>query len=121
MPAIITQDKNAINNGPIDRLPETKVKNGMVYKLVKRNNKVAMYSLKFDQIDTGMKKGILGYEVFEININKPYSIKQKNGSKEGMWYQYPKTERFCGNEDFGRIAWAYSTFESAEKKYNEIS
>ena len=116
MPVIITKNKDEINNGPMDKLPQTKIKNGYNYNLVKRNDKAAIY----EQVDPEFPQ-FKGYEVFQITVTKPSRIQQKNGEKAGMWYQYPKTEKFPGNNDFGTIAWAYSTEESAEKKFKELS
>jgi len=116
MPVIITKNKDEINNGPMDVLPQTKSKNGYEYNLVKRNDKAAIY----EQVDPEFPQ-FKGYEVFQITVTKPSRIQQKNGEKAGMWYQYPETEKFPGNEDFGKIAWAYSTLGSAQKKFDELS
>jgi len=116
MPVIITKNKNETNNGPVDKLPETKSKNGFMYTLVERNDKAAIYE-QFDP-ESAM---VVGYEVFEVVVTKPSCIQQKSGVKAGMWYQYPATEKFPGNEDFGKMAWAYMTLEGATKKYEELS
>ena len=121
MPVIITKNKNETNNGPMDVLPTTKVKNGFLYKLLKRNSQAAMYSQEFDEIEEGRKTGIIGYEVFKVIVGGPSCIQQKSGVKAGMWYQYPSTEKFPGNNDFGNTAWSYITIESAEKKFKELS
>lgn len=121
MPVIITKNKEDKNTGPVDNLPDTKNKNGFLYRLVKRSKKVAMYSQEIAKLEPGMKKGIIGYEVFQITITKPSSIKQKHGKKAGMWYQYPATEKFPGNEDFGKTAWAYHTEKAANRKFIELS
>lgn len=115
MPVIITKNKNETNKGAMDKLPKTKNKNGNDYKLVKRTTKAALYEM----VDPDFPK-IKSYEVFQIIVTKPCAIMQKNGDKKGMWYQYPKTEKFPGNEDFGKTAWAYNTLASAEAKYKEL-
>lgn len=100
-----------------DKLPETKKKNGYLYKMVTRSKNAAVYSQhneKFPE-DTSV-----GYEVFEIKVCKPYSLVQKHGKKKGEVYHYPAAEKFPGNEDFGKSAWAFSKKESAMKKFEEI-
>ena len=116
MPVIITKNKEEKNLGPLDVLPQTKNKNGYDYNLVKRNDKVAMYAMQNPEIPEDN-----GYEVFKIVESKPSTLLQKSGVKKGMWYQYPAMEKFPGNEDFGNIAWAFNTIESAEKKFKELS
>jgi len=117
MPVLITKNKEDINNGGIDKLPLTKSKNGYVYVQVKRTADTAMYSMtneKFAEDDS------VGYEVFRVLVSKPCTIQQKSGVKAGMFYQYPASEKFPGNEDFGKIAWAFHTLEEAKKKFAEI-
>lgn len=116
MPVIITTDKDAKNLGQMDVLPQTKTKNGYDYNLVKRTDKIAMYSMQNPECPEDK-----GFEVFKIVLTPPCRLQQKSGVKKGMWYQYPLTEAFPGNEDFGNIAWAFNTIESAEKKFNELS
>lgn len=116
MPVIITKDKNAKNLGEMDRLPETKSKNGYMYTLVERNDVAAIY----EQLDPEVSQ-VVGYEVFKVTTVKPSTIMQKNGKNAGMFYQYPETEKFPGNEDFGKIAWAYNTLPFATKKYEELT
>ena len=119
MPAIITNSKEEIPTFKgIDELPQNKTKNGYLYELVKRNHNVAMYSQKnkSNPEDTST-----GYEVFKIVLSKPCAIQQKSGAKAGMWYHYPTTEKFPGNEDFGKSAFAFNKKEFAEAKYEELS
>ena len=118
MPLIITKDKTSINTGPVDVLPKTKSKNGYLYTLEKRNKKAAIYSMINEKYPDESWKA---FEVFEIRVSKPCTILQKSGTKAGMWYQYPSTEKFPGNEAFGKSAWAFNNLESATKKYKEIS
>jgi hypothetical protein len=118
MPLIITKTKEEKNLGPIDKLPKTKSKNGYAYTLVKRNDKAAIYSMVNEKYPEDKS---VSYEVFKIVVNNPATIMQKSGSKKGMWYQYPRTEKFPGNEDFGIIAWSADTLEGAEKRYKELS
>ena len=119
MPAIITANKeDKVQFKGIDKLPQTKSKNGFLYTLIKRNAKAAIYSQVNEKFPEDKS---VGYEVFLITLTKPCAIMQKNGSKKGMWYHYPETEKFPGNEDFGKFAWSYSYKNAAMDKYKEIS
>ena len=104
-----------------EKLPKTKSKNGYAYCQIKRNDKVALYEQRVEKEINGEVGLIVGYEVFEIVVSKAYSLVQRNGKKKGEVYNYPAAEKFCGNEDFGKIAWAYNTKESALAKFNELS
>jgi hypothetical protein len=119
MPVIITMNKDDVvdHKKGVEKLPKVKNKNGYTYTLVKRNKKAAMYSMKSDIIP----EEPISFEVFQIHISKPCAIQQKSGEKKGMWYHYPSCEKFPGNEDFGKMAWAYSTQGMAEKKFQEVS
>jgi hypothetical protein len=75
MPAIVQKEK-IINEGPLDKLPDTKNKNGYQYTLITRNNNVAMYSMKNTKEPTDNS---IGYEVFQISITKPVSLQQRSG------------------------------------------
>ena len=118
MPVIITKGKNTTNTGPVDVLPKTKSKNGYAYTMVKRNAKAAMYSMTNEKYPEDWSTG---YEVFKVTVSNPCTILQKSGTKKGMWYQYPTTEKFPGNEDFGKNAWAFMKKETAEAKFKELS
>ena len=102
-------------------LPQTKSKNGYAYRQIKRNDKAAIYEQSVEKDINGKIGLIVGYEVFKIVVSKAYSLVQRNGKKKGMVYNYPPAEKFCGNEDFGKIAWAYNTKEAALVKFNELS
>ena len=104
-----------------EKLPQTKTKNGYKYVLVTRNDKVALYEQRVEKEINGEVGLIVGYEVFKIVVSKAYSLVQRNGKKKGEVYNYPAAEKFPGNEDFGKIAWAYNTKESALTKFNELS
>jgi len=104
-----------------EKLPQTKSKNGYAYRQIKRNDKVAVYEQKVEKEINGEVGKIVGYEVFRIVVGKAYSLVQRNGKKKGIVYNYPPAEKFCGNEDFGKIAWAYNTKEAALAKFNELS
>ena len=118
MPVIITKDRNDINDGEMEVLPQTKSKNGYLYTLIKRNAKAAIYSMVNEKYpeDTSV-----AYEVFQVIVTKPYSIQQKNGEKKGMWYHYPMMEKFPSNEDFGNFAWAYNKKSDAMARFEELS
>jgi len=117
MPVVINADETFINDGPIDNLPLTKSRNGYDYSLVKRTDKVALYEMQNVLVP---EDDSLCYEVFKIVIKKPYKLQQKHGKKAGMWYHYPLTEQFPGNESFGTSAWAFNTKTTALKKFDEL-
>lgn len=95
----------------IEPLPETKTKNGFNYELVKRSKNAAIYK------QSTSDNVVIGYEVFKIVISKAVEIPDKN---TGKLYKQPTREKFPGNEDFGKIAWAYTTIGPAENRYKEI-
>ena len=100
-----------------EKLPETREKNGFIYTKVARNTVAAVYESKDSKgFDTST-----AYEVFKIVISPAYTMVQKAGKEKGKVYNYPAAEKFPGNEDFGKIAWAYMTKESAMKKYAELT
>jgi len=79
----------------IHKLDLELVKNGKLYKQLKRNETSAIYEC-YSKID---KEYILtSYEVFQIGIRKPTLL---NG------YEYPEAEIFPSNESFGRNAWSF--------------
>ena len=72
-----------------------------VHKLVKRTDKVAMY-----KSDDGV------VEVFKIKTAPAQEIYGK---------EYPDREIFCNDEDFGKIAFCYtSNYDKAELKYKQL-
>lgn len=100
-----------------EKLPQTKLKNGYTYKLVKRTDKVAMYSMTNEKFPEDTSTG---YEVFLIAVGKAYSLVQKNGKGKGKVYNYPAAEKFPGNEDFGKTAWTYTNLETATKMFDGL-
>jgi len=104
-----------------EKLPQHKSKNGYAYRQIKRNDKAAIYEQSVEKECNGEVGLIVGYEVFEIIVGKPYSLVQKHGNKKGQVYNYPAAEKFPGNEDFGKWAWAFNTKNSAMVKFNELS
>ena len=104
-----------------ESLPVTKTKNGYLYKQIKRTDKVAIYEQSVENENNGDVGRVVAYEVFLIVIAKAYSLVQKHGQKQGQIYNYPASEKFPGNEDFGKIAWTYNTKEAALVKFNELS
>lgn len=104
-----------------EKLPQLKSKNGYAYRQIKRNDKAAIYEQSIEKDINGEVGLIVGYEVFQIQIGKPYSLVQKYGNKKGQVYNYPAAERFPGNEDFGKWAWVFNTKSGAIAKFNELS
>jgi hypothetical protein len=115
---IIIEEKQIME---YEKLPATKKKNGYVYKQVSRSDKAAIYEQIVEKDINGIPGTIIGYEVFRIIVGKPYVLIQKHGTKKGQKYSYPSSEKFCGNEDFGKIAWSYDTLQSAMNKFNELN
>ncbi len=101
-----------------EKLPQSKLKNGYIYTLVTRNDKAAIYSMKNEKFPEDIS---IGYEVFKISVGKAYSLVQKHGKVKGKVYSYPAAEKFCGNEDFGKTAWAYTTKDAAMKRFTELT
>lgn len=89
------------------KLPHELRKNRFDYKLVKRTKEVAIYS----QHDDDKAKTIIAYEVFRITWKKGAEI---NGLliKAG--------EKFPGDGDFGKTAYACRSLETAEKRFKEL-
>jgi len=104
-----------------EKLPLNKSKNGYAYRQIKRNDKAAIYEQSVENEVNGEIGTVVGHEVFRIQISKPCSLVQKHGKKKGQVYNYPAGERFPGNEDFGKWAWAYTTLDQAMVKFNELS
>ena len=98
------------------KLQKHQRKNGYDYELFKRCDNVAIYK----QMENYQQENefIVAYEVFQVKIRKDKTI--KGSFIEGG-------EVFPSNEDFGKHAWCYSTFnstnnekalENANNKYN---
>jgi hypothetical protein len=86
--------------------------------MVTRSVKAAIY----EQRNKKEKSDIsIGFEVFKIKIQKEAYIPYNSGPKKGELYYSPEKEKFPGNEDFGKWAWAYSNKECAMKKFEEIA
>ena len=103
-----------------ESLPVTKTKNGYLYKQIKRTDKVAIYEQSVENENNGDVGRVVAYEVFLIVIAKAYSLVQKHGQKQGQIYNYPASEKFPGNEDFGKWAWTFHTKDAAMEKFNAL-
>lgn len=112
----------SIKSTPTDyeKLPETRSKNGYLYKLNTRNDKAAVYEQIVEKDTNGIVGQTVGYEVFKVIVGKPYSLVQKFGTKAGEIYSYPAAEKFPSNESFGDWAWAFTTKALAMAKFEEI-
>ena len=84
------------------QLKETYIRNGLHYKLLKRNDKVAMYELGF---------GTSGYEVDRIHLRKEKNIK---GTILEAGEALPTNEQF-GTE--GSKAFSTNNRDGAEKYF----
>jgi len=91
---------------PVQEMKETYHFNGLCQKLIKRSNNIAMYSVHLEE-----NSPITGYEVFRIKFGKAESIRGKD---------YPEREVYPSNEDFGRIAWSWNSFEKANEQYEML-
>jgi hypothetical protein len=88
------------------KLPEQYLRNGYLYKLVRRDEKKALYSQSYDNIP-------VGYEVFKIRV-------QRARFSQIIGTYIPAHERFPGNSDFGRSAWAIIDLNDALIRYDNI-
>ncbi len=68
--------------------------------LISRIGRIAMYS-----------RGESIFEVFKVQTKKAGDVFGK---------QYPDREIYPSNEDFGKTAWCYSSFERASSKFSEL-
>lgn len=110
----------ATSETKVEPLPKEKTKNGYLYRLINRTKKAAIYEQIVEKDCNGIPGKTVGFEVLQIVVGKAYSLIQKHGKKKGEVYHYPPAEKFPGNEDFGKTAWAYSTKAEAMEKFNEI-
>lgn len=90
----------------MELLKEEIQKNGYLYKLYKRGDKAMIYEQTYP--DDG---SICSYEVFKIRIDKPKVI---------FGISLPEREKFPGNEDFGKWAWAVTDLNKAMEKFETI-
>lgn len=91
-------------------LPLTRKKNGCYYTQVHRTEKTALYSLSYDP--PGPDTKIIGYEVFKIRIDPAGML--PNGAPVA------EKEHFPSNEEFGKIAWSFSTQRTAMEKFQQL-
>ena len=95
----------------INLLPFSFLKNGYVYRQLKRSDKTAMYV----QVDPDTNY-LVAFEVLKIRLR---NVPEKwRGFKK--WSTVTQFEPFPCNEDFGKIAWTYQTWYAADKKYREL-
>lgn len=87
-------------------LPETLKKNNCFYRQVCRSGRTAMYSLSYSE-----NGQIVEFDVFKIRID-PAIVLHGN--------DVPEREHFPSNEDFGSIAWSFTTREFAQIKYDQL-
>ena len=104
-----------------EKLPKTKSKNGYEYVQVCRSPNVAVYEQKVEKEINGEVGQTVGFEVFQIRVQKGYSLVQKHGNKKGQVYTYPPSEMFPGNESFGDWAWSFMSKSAAMAKFEELN
>jgi hypothetical protein len=90
-------------------------KNNLVYKLYKRTDTVAMYSvhLKSYSKDEDVEMPVTGYEVFKIKKHTKPLITH--------WGVVDPGEMFPGNHAFGFTAWSYASRDKAIQRFNELN
>ena len=81
-------------------------RNGFQYFLLERTSKKAFYNQTLDNVQ-------VGFEVFLIRIR---------GKRFSQFFNksFDSSERFPGNEDFGKTAWSIQNYQDALKKYQEL-
>ena len=90
----------------MELLPENIKRKGFFYELEKRGTKALIYRQIDDEYNI-----IVGYEVFKIKVDKPKVV---------FGIQLNEREVFPANEDFGKWAWACSSRERAEQKFQYL-
>lgn len=100
-------------NTTVKPLPQEQKKNGLLYTLVKKGVKAAIY--KVTSPETGL---VVAYETIKLKITP---------AREVFGVPYPAFETFPGNEAFGTWAWCFGCggdetigLESAEKRFQGI-
>ena len=94
----------------IKPIPEEFRKNGLRFKILKRNTNAVLYEISI-WLET-CRKRVVGFEVHKIRVGQTHP---KDTSP------YALTERLASNEEFGRYAWGYQYLVHAMEKYNEKS
>jgi hypothetical protein len=90
----------------METLPEKIKRKNFTYELEKRGERTLMYRQISD-----LDNSIIGYEIFRIKIDQPKMV---------FGNQLNEREVFPSGEDFGKWAWACSTKERAEVKFELI-
>lgn len=90
----------------MELLPEKIKRKNFFYELEKRGTKALMYR----QIDDE-DNYLVGYEVFKIKVDPPKVV---------FGIQLNEREIFPANEDFGKWAWACTTKERAEQRFQYL-
>ena len=98
----------------MEKLKDSFTKHGTAYNFIKRSEAtnpngapVAMYSLSYDEGQ------IVGYDVFEIKIQKPVVFQTPKGP-----ISYPEKESFPSSEMYGHYAFSYNTIERANEMFD---
>ena len=97
------------------KLPIKLEKNGFEYIQLRNHGPYYIYEQDYNSgIDYPVgdtPKMIRFYEVFKAKVRPSETIKGKS---------YPKREVFPKDEDFGKSAWSFDTYERALAKFNEL-
>lgn len=78
-------------------------KNGFIYTLHKKGEKTYIYQQYCPETER-----VMGWEVFQIKVDKPKVV---------FGVELGEREIFPGNEDFGKWAWSYSSYDKASEKF----
>jgi len=81
-------------------------KNGFIYTLHKKGEKAYIYQQYCPEIER-----VMGWEVFQIKVDKPKVV---------FGVELGEREIFPGNEDFGKWAWSYSSYDKASEKFIHV-
>jgi hypothetical protein len=90
------------------RLEEVIISKKCIRTLIKRNENIAVYSLRY----TENPDLIVGYDIFKIQISPQEIVFGKN---------YEERETYPSNGQYGTSAWSYTTLEAVDKKYGELN
>ncbi len=98
----------------IRKIPLNFRANGYDYQLIKRSERVALYSQE------NSKGDIKGYEVHKVRFKSYAERKFTRSNGHVDTYSGYNAEVLAKNEDFGTYGWNFDTLENAEKKYKEL-
>lgn len=99
----------------IQRIPEKTKKNGLNLEIIEKTEKVVIYRQLNDS------KVVYAYQVHKVRFKRECTRKIRHPDGRINIIYYPNREVLASNEEFGRYAWSYNTYEAAKNKYNELT